>query len=497
MKNKQHILPFVLLGLFSMLIGATRLHTYYEPLERDLALYAVIGHEMNQGRKLYADLWDHKPPAIYATFALGERIFGYGHRQIYFLNWGAAVLTMLGLFLLVNRMTGNRAISLWAAVFWVVICGDLKLEANQPNSEVFINTFMVWGVALFFGSRKRSVWIMTGFMFALASLFKQIILAPIVTILGIALVLPLEDRKTVVKKILFIGFTGLAVWGSVMLYFSLTGRWNAFYEAVFEYNLVYSGNLFVNMGVGLQPGRIMPSYLAFPMVLLVMVGLGLSLYNKNFGKHLLFWVAWAVGTWVAVALPGSFFRHYYQLWLPVVVIGCSLGQWCIAQCDRHWLVHGAGVLVLLLLLFHELPFYQIPAKDWSKKKYGDQFITSERLGKELNQLLKPEETFYEFGNESSLYFYSQRSPLTGIVFAYPLLQKPFAAKYSQRVVAELEKAPPDLFIINQPVAMDAGSCHPVVRWFSTRYLPLPKNPVRGPFKLFVRRGSELEKRLNQ
>jgi len=497
MKNKQHILIFLLLVLLSFFIGVTRLHTYYEPLDRDLALYAVIGHEMNQGRKLYADLWDHKPPAIYATYALGERLFGYGHRQIFFLNWGAATLTMLGLFLLVNSMTGNRAISLWAAVFWVVICGDLKLEANQPNSEVFINACMVWGVALFFGSRKRSVWIMTGLMFALASLFKQIIVFPIVTILGIALVLPLEDRKTVVKKILFIGFTGLAVWGSVMLYFTLTGRWNAFYEAVFEYNMVRSGSLFVNLGVGLRPGHLMPGYLTLPMGLLVMVGLGLSLNNKNSGKHLLLWVAWVVGTWVAVSLPGSFFRHYYQLWLPVVVVGCCLGQWCIAQVDRHWLVHGAGVLLLLLFLFHELPFYQIPAEDWSKKKYGDLFITCERLGKELNQLLRPEETFYEFGNESSLYFYSQRSPVTGIVWADPLLQKPFAAKYSQRVVAELEKAPPDLFIINQPIAMVAGGYHPVVQWFSTRYLPLPKNPVRGPSKLFVRRGSELEKRLNK
>jgi hypothetical protein len=497
MNNNQHVLIFLLLVLFSIFIGVTRLHTYYEPLERDLALYAVIGHEINQGRKLYADLWDHKPPAIYATFALGERVFGYGHRQLYFMNWGTAVLTMMGLFLLVNSMTGNRAISLWAAVFWVVICGDLTLEANQPNSEVFINACMVWGLALFLGSRKPSVWIISGLMFAIASLFKQIIVAPIVTVLGAALVLRFEDRKTTVKKILFIGVTGLAVWGSVMLYFSVTGRWNAFYEAVFEYNLVRYGSLFDNLVVGLQPGRLMPGYLALPMGLLFMVGLGLSLYNKNSGKHLLFCVAWAAGTWVAVSMTGSFFRHYYQLWLPVVVVGCSLGQWCIVQTDHHWLVHGAGVLVLLLLLFHELPFYQIPAEDWSKKKYGDLFITCERLGKELNQLLKPEETFYQFGNESSLYFYSQRSPLTGIVWADSLLQKPFAAKYSKRVIAELEKAPPDLFISDQSIAMLAGSCHPVIQWFSTCYLPLPKNPVRGPFKLFVRRGSKLEKRLNQ
>jgi hypothetical protein len=497
MKNKQEILVFVLLGLFSMLIGATRLHTYYEPLERDLTLYAVIGHEMNQGRKLYADLWDHKPPAIYSTYALGERVFGYGHRQIYFLSWSAATITMLGLFFLINSMTGSQVISLWAAVFWVVICGDLELQANQPNTEVFINACMVWGVALLFGSRKRSKWIMTGLTFALASIFKQIIVVSILAILGAALVLKLEDRKTVVKKILIIGAAGVSVWGSVMAYFALTGRWDAFYEAVFEYNIVYSGNLLENLSNGLQPGHLMPGYFSLPMGLMVTLGLVLSLYKKQSGKHLLFWIAWAVGTWMAVSLPGFFFPHYYQLWLPVIIVGCSLGQWCIVQMNRPWLVHGTGILILLLLLFHELPFYQIPAEDWSKKKYGDLFVATKTLGKEINQIIKPKEIFYQLGDESGLYFYSQRRPLTGIIFASHLFQMPFALEFSQQVMADLEKTPPDLFIINQSTEMVVERCHPVVQWFSTRYLPLSKNPVRGTFKLFVRKGSELEKRLNQ
>ena len=45
--------------------------TYHEPARGDQAIYAVIGHELLKGRQLYADLWDHKPPAIHVTYALG------------------------------------------------------------------------------------------------------------------------------------------------------------------------------------------------------------------------------------------------------------------------------------------------------------------------------------------------------------------------------------------------------------------------------------------
>ena len=47
---------------------------YNEPLERDLTTYAVIAHEMLEGKALYSELWDHKPPAIHVTYAAAELI---------------------------------------------------------------------------------------------------------------------------------------------------------------------------------------------------------------------------------------------------------------------------------------------------------------------------------------------------------------------------------------------------------------------------------------
>jgi hypothetical protein len=52
----------VLVALAAILVAA-HLHTYDEPLQTDITGAAVIGHEILAGRALYADMWDHKPPA--------------------------------------------------------------------------------------------------------------------------------------------------------------------------------------------------------------------------------------------------------------------------------------------------------------------------------------------------------------------------------------------------------------------------------------------------
>ena len=71
-------------------------------------------------------------------------------------------------------------IGLWAAAFWALISGDMYLQANQPNTEVFQNLCLVWAFALLLrmpGGRValgRAATIAA--LFALASLYKHVAL---------------------------------------------------------------------------------------------------------------------------------------------------------------------------------------------------------------------------------------------------------------------------------------------------------------------------------
>src|SRR6266446_5191261 len=102
------------------LIFFARLHTYGEPLERDLTTYAVIAHEMLSGKTLYTDLWDHKPPAIYVTYAVAELIAGYGRDSIFLINIGAGFATLLACYFAGSAAEGGRLGGLMAATLWAL-----------------------------------------------------------------------------------------------------------------------------------------------------------------------------------------------------------------------------------------------------------------------------------------------------------------------------------------------------------------------------------------
>jgi hypothetical protein len=138
-----------------------------------------------------------------------------------------------------------------------------------------------------------------------------------------------------------------------------------------------------------------------------------------------------------------------------------------------------------------LPLYKLSPDEWSSKKYGNVFVMNKNLGLEINKLLKPDETFYEWGAETGLYYYSQRRPATGVIFYYSLKRGPLIQKLSQRVIADLERNKPELLILRPKVKRN----HPVIAWiFSQPWLHIKTN-TDTHLSLYARRGGKLEARI--
>jgi 4-amino-4-deoxy-L-arabinose transferase-like glycosyltransferase len=168
-------------------MAMVRWHTYDEPLEMDAATYAVIARELRAGRHLYTDLWDHKPPAVHVTFAAAQVLAGTGPAHIFLLGLGTAVATLLGVYLLGAGMAGRGA-GLLAAVFWAVTSADLGLQANQPNTEVFMNATLVWACALLYAAPVARLALArvlaVGALLAAASLYKHVAAVPAAALLA-------------------------------------------------------------------------------------------------------------------------------------------------------------------------------------------------------------------------------------------------------------------------------------------------------------------------
>ena len=482
-----------LLGLCA-LIFFLRLHTYEEPLERDLTTYAVIAHEMLGGKKLYSDLWDHKPPAIHVTYAAAEAIAGYGRDSIFLMNVAAALATLLACYF-AGSAGGGWPGGLVAASLWALASGDLALEGNQPNTEVFLNACLAWGFAIFLRAKSCNLGsraaLLAGLLFAVASLYKQVVVAQ-AALLAFAYVAwpPTDSRKRALADIGIVAAVGLAAWGTVLGYFYTRGRGAAFTEAVFTYNHFYSNDGWKN---SLAPGAppVSPDVVAVLLSLAVLSVAGLVL-GLIFGprRQWVLLLAFAIATHISVLLPGWFFAHYYQLWLPPLVIGAG---WSVILLKRIlpervcWLSYAAGATACATLVILEAPYYQVGAEIWSIRKYGNIFVDTDRLARRMDSLLSPQQTFYEWGRESGLYFTSRRRPPSGLVFTDPMLAGPIAAKLSRRLIDDLERTKPDLIVVADETLRQTHG-HPVLNWIEENYRPFSRT---NSFTLMARKGGQL------
>jgi 4-amino-4-deoxy-L-arabinose transferase-like glycosyltransferase len=498
MGKLKRFLPAAGLIALCALIFSLRLHTYDEPLERDLTTYAVIAHEMLNGKNLYSDLWDHKPPAIHVTYAAAELIAGYGRNSIILMNVTAAMATLVACYFAGAAGGRGPLAGLVAATFWTLASGDLAIEGNQPNTEVFLNPLLTTAFAIFARADQKRIGLLgtllVGVLFAIASFYKQIVILQ-AALLSIAYVACVERqfRKAALVEIAGIAAIGAAAWALLFGYFISRGRGNAFIEAVFTYNRWYSAHPPRDLSElwswpGLSPDALA---VAFSIAALALIGLviGLKLCPRR-GWLLL--LALAIATYITVQMPGWFFPHYYQLWLPVLVIGAG---WSVELLRRtlparfSWASYAAAGVCCAVLVMMEVPCYLTSAKSWSAQKYGGIFIESEQLAAKIDNLLPAGEKFYEWGNETGFYFNTRRDPPSGLIFAYPMQAGPLAPRLSWQLLRDLNHKKPEL-VVTANLTMLLTPEHPVAKWIEQNYRPFWRT---NSFVVMVRKGGELDR----
>lgn len=449
--------PAILFLLASILV-LLRLHTLHEPLERDLTTYANIGKGILQGKVPYRDLWDHKPPLIYFVYSLFILIFGQNDWSIFAMNIFANIAILLVIYFAVTQL-GNKITALWAAAGWTLISGTMALEANQPNSEVFLNlcialiAFLVLNRLYQEKKIKRfAMWI--GLIIGAATLFKYIIIVPIIFMLLVYLI---YDQETVREKIvqsLKIFFWAVLPWIIFALYFAANHALPDFYNAVFKFNQYYAG-----VETGAENSRLLihtgiSSYIKFlaPSLAIIFAMLITLLFSKKFRPAALSILLLLISTPLAISLPGKGFPHYYQLWLTVycIAFGISLYLFEIWRKDYLTIIGNIfAAFIVASLLWHEYSSYRLPAKQWSEKKYGAQFIQVKNTGLAIGGFLTEEESFFQWGDESGLYWYSKKDPVTPVLHIAHISGGPVAPRLIREIKENIDKQKPDLLVIRE------------------------------------------------
>jgi hypothetical protein len=260
------------------------------------------------------------------------------------------------------------------------------------------------------------------------------------------------------------------------------------------HNKFYAGPLLPNLREGIRPARLFAPVLrdVLPLALVTAAGALLAL-RGGVSRRVALLAAWLLAIPVVVAAPGRFYPHYYQLWLPPL---CLAAAWSVdaigRRAGRPLAATVAGTAVVLALAARIAPQYAMPADAWSEAKYGDVFLRSRDTALQLGSMIRPGETFFQWGNEPELYLYTRQSPPTGVMWAQFLQGGPLRLQLRSRALTQLSKAYPELVVFSRDQPAPTGA---LGSWFKQNYDPHPRLRRRAGFSFWVRNGGTLQRRL--
>lgn len=494
-----------ILIVFSAVIAWQRVHWSALPLDRDASVYTLIAQELLSARALYSDLWDHKPPGVHLSLAAIQWFGVSALDSILYCSALSIALGLVGIYICLISLGASTLAIFWGAAFWSILCSNYSLEAATLNTENFANLIFITGLACLLGAKnscsKKRLFLIA-FLFALTSLYKQIlILIPLGTLLArmLSAYSKTEQSKVMARQSLLLILLTLTqaalMWFLLALYFYMQGHWSEFYSAVFEYNRFYAGNIAANLLKSFEPNSLLPRLLRYllPLILLSLLGILVGLRSEQRKTWIMF-IGAIVSTYLVVALSGKFYKHYYQLWFPLIVLAVSSlvsQSRLIRQRVMRYSMHLFVVLVYLGILWHEIPYYKANPKLLSDRTHVTKYLQAENLGLYLRQLLEAHELFYHWGAEPSLYLYSNKKPPTGVFYSHALNAGPLTQELSARVIKDLEQHTPELVVINRLTLKESPLDSKVLHWIAPRYAPCPALGTYGQYYLHCLKGGRL------
>ncbi len=477
-----------------LLLVGLRWPSLHEPPDRDIATYAVIGRELNLGRTLYDDLWDHKPPPIHWVYAAANRFAGEDPWELALAWFFGSSLVVLGLFRAGRRMGGDEAAVL-SALLGSTVAADLFLQANLANTELLVNAGLIWGVALLPDMESsedadRNLWAAAcaGLCFGLAILAKPVAVLPAAAIGAACAGLRFSRRGwRAVPELAVLAAATAVPWVATALVFAGASRWTAFSDAVFRYNAWYGGDLTHNLLRGLHPLMIIPFASATLVVLLAAAATALLAHRRSS-----WWIvaAWLIATPLAVALPGRFYNHYYQLWLPGLTLAAALGLTGLPLRKSLRATIGAVVLGALLLL--QLPSLALSAEEWSRAQFGSVFVDASQEAQRIRPLAEPGAWAFVWGDAAEIYWAAHLRPASGVLATSNLTRGPLRGRLTSSTLASLGQRKPAVVLLDVSDPASAPSDHPVLEWIGARYEPAPAAFQKPPYLVLVPRDDRRE-----
>lgn len=409
---------FVIFILFLFFI--LRLPSLFEPLwYGDEGIYQVIGTSLNNGKLLYAEIFDNKPPLLYWLYAiLNSDQFTIRLASLIF-----GVLSIVIFFLLSKKLFGNtkNKIHFVTTFVFAVLFGLPTFEGNIANAENFmllpiiISAFFILNVKkqapnrplINHSSLILNPYFFSGLLLGIAFLFKIVAIFDFAAFFIFYFIINFDSLKKIIRPpAIIIGFSLPIL--AVSLFFILNNTFIDFMNAAFFTNISY-------VSYGNKIGGT-PLLLFVKLILLVGFTLYIFAKRKKFDTTILF-----ISIWFAFSLFNALFsQRPYTHYLLVLIPSFSLMIGLILLDKKHQKIIAIIFIIVLLTItkvfgisnFNKsINYYQnfisYIKSEKTMTSYQAFFDKNTPFDYEIARFIKPKiekhDTIFVWGNNAQLY----------------------------------------------------------------------------------------------
>jgi len=458
------------------ILAVNQYFSHFRSDETDAWLFAYYGRELLRGARLYADLWDNKPPLMY-WFNAAALWLGGGSLAAVRAACAAVLLAAAGMiFLTARRLYGS-----WpACAVTVVAVMHLTLDYYHVGTDRSETLLVLFELAAFYwyvraetdGVRQSAVLVACGACAGLSFCTKQIGLATAGAVVLHTVYQLATGRTTTASalgRLTCVGAGWAAMVGGVWMVLAYTSDLHWAWDAIFAFNVELSQSrvsrswwpqwfgMRDNLYAMRLPLLLIGSSVAYALIWgrrnMTRAALASTARPSLTAPNVLFGCWLAIGLYLAqVGLDER--MHYYAVALPPLVMWGGHGLGFALRCagaDRHGGPSYPAVLILALaaaLALRPLEMHRDTLArvitDQSDEQSGDKLS---RLADHLRSITAPEARLFVCSYDPRLYWPAdRRQAVRYILLDNRGVNDALSRRRLNELVSQLQALPPDVVV---------------------------------------------------
>lgn len=364
-KNRQsdwRLFDLVAVALLSVIAYCSLASIEHSPPGHDAGIFSASAYHLLNGRVLYRDVWDHKPPGIYFLNTLALSFAGADYSSIKLLERMFALCGTVLLYLLLRSLLLTPFTSaIFSILFIFHFYHHAVFQEGGNLTEEFAGIFLVAGIlgaalsAASNGPRASLTALLSGLSISFAALTKEPF---VLSTLPWALYVLFQRTKPHHRWVLRGGFFISGCLIPLMIFLAYLATREALWDwlGILNYNFEYSATVssktsfLERISGSLRQGyRRVPQRSMFT-ALFFSIGLVSVFYSKTgVAQRRLPWllVMSLLFSILGTSLSGREWGHYYLQLVPCYIAISAIGFSAVARGLRYYLRHGRSALLIL------------------------------------------------------------------------------------------------------------------------------------------------------